>query len=109
MGREPNQRAVGPYREAVDYVRGIRSLYNTYNRQQESLTAGLERGAGRRRGFKRGLEQRSIAGRVIDAGRTKALVAQAAGVAGATGAAIVIASDNNSPSARNPIPATGRA
>ncbi|MBK8958066.1 MAG: transporter substrate-binding domain-containing protein [Proteobacteria bacterium] len=43
MGREPNQRAVGPYREAVDYVRGIRSLYNTYNRQQESLTAGLER------------------------------------------------------------------
>ena len=35
--------AVGPYREAVDYVRGIRSLYNTYNRQQESLTAGLER------------------------------------------------------------------
>ena len=43
MGREPNQRAMGPYREAVDYVRGIRSLYNTYNRQQESLTAGLER------------------------------------------------------------------
>jgi len=44
MGREPNQRAVGPYREAVDYVRAIRSLYNTYNRQQESLTAGVERG-----------------------------------------------------------------
>ncbi len=42
MGREPNQRAMGSYREAVDYVRAIRSLYNTYNRQQESLTAGLE-------------------------------------------------------------------
>ncbi len=45
MGRMPNQRAIGPYREAVDYVRAIRSLYNTYNRQHESLTAGLERGA----------------------------------------------------------------
>ena len=43
MGREPNQRALGPYREAVDYVRAIRSLYNTYNRQHESLTAGVER------------------------------------------------------------------
>ena len=43
MGRVPNQRAIGPYREAVDYVRAIRSLYNTYNRQHESLTAGLER------------------------------------------------------------------
>ena len=42
MGREANKIAVGPYREAVDYVRGIRSLYNTYNRQQESLTAGLD-------------------------------------------------------------------
>lgn len=44
MGREPNQRAVGAYREAVDYVRAIRSLYNTYNRQHESLTAGIEGG-----------------------------------------------------------------
>ena len=44
MGREPNQRAVGAYREAVDYVRAIRSLYNTYNRQHESLTAGVEGG-----------------------------------------------------------------
>ena len=43
MGRKPNQRAIGPYREAVDYVRAIRSLYNTYNRQHESLTAGIER------------------------------------------------------------------
>ena len=43
MGRMPNQRAIGPYREAVDYVRAIRSLYNTYNRQHESLTAGIER------------------------------------------------------------------
>jgi membrane-bound lytic murein transglycosylase F len=42
MGREFNQRAVGPYRQAIDYVRAIRSLYNTYNRQQESLTAGVE-------------------------------------------------------------------
>ena len=45
MGREANQRAIGPYREAVDYVRAIRSLYNTYNRQHESLTAGVERRA----------------------------------------------------------------
>ena len=43
MGQVPNQSAIGPYREAVDYVRAIRSLYNTYNRQHESLTAGIER------------------------------------------------------------------
>ena len=35
-------RRTNPTTEHMDYVRAIRSLYNTYNRQQESLTAGID-------------------------------------------------------------------